>query len=63
MDDARIRLGMPVPDTTLASQARQRIADFAALFADHAARKPTCPEADMAGAGFIKAIEQAPFES
>ena len=36
---------------------------FAGLFADHASRKPTCPEAEMARAGFVQAIEQAPFES
>lgn len=37
--------------------------DFAALFADQAARKPTCRAAAMAAAGMLEAIAQAPFDS
>ena len=36
---------------------------FAALFADQASRKPTCPAAEMAATGMLEAIAQAPFES
>ena len=36
---------------------------FAALFADQAARKPTCPAAEMAAAGMLEEIATAPFES
>ena len=36
---------------------------FAALFADQASRKPTCPAAEMAAAGILEEIAQAPFDS
>jgi len=36
---------------------------FAALFAEQASRKPTCPAAEMAAAGMLEAIAQAPFKS
>jgi hypothetical protein len=37
--------------------------DFAALFTDQAARKPTCRVAEMVTAGKLEAIAQAPFNS
>jgi hypothetical protein len=37
--------------------------EFAALFADQAARKPTCTVAAMVRAGKLTAIERAPFDS
>jgi hypothetical protein len=37
--------------------------DFAALFTDQAARKPTCRVAEMVTAGKLEAIAQAPFDS
>ena len=37
--------------------------EFAARFADQAARKPTCPAAAMASAGMLEAIANAPFDS
>lgn len=37
--------------------------EFAALFADQAARKPACRVAEMASAGKLTAIEKAPFDS
>lgn len=36
--------------------------DFAAAFADQAARKPTCRAAEMVQAGMLRDIEDAPFE-
>jgi HD domain-containing protein len=37
--------------------------EFAALFADQAARKPTCTVATMVRAGKLAAIDRAPFDS
>ena len=37
--------------------------EFAALFADQAARKPTCTVARMIERGSLAAIENAPFDS
>ena len=37
--------------------------EFAALFVDQAARKPSCRVAEMVNAGKLEAIAQAPFES
>lgn len=37
--------------------------EFAALFADQAARKPTCTVARMVASGKLGAIERAPFDS
>ena len=37
--------------------------DFAALFADQASRKPTCPAADMVRTGMLDEIARAPFDS
>jgi len=36
---------------------------FAALFADQASRKPTCPAAKMVARDMLEEIAQAPFES
>ena len=36
---------------------------FTALLVDQASRKPTCPAAEMIGAGMLEEIAQAPFES
>ncbi len=37
--------------------------EFGAMFADQAARKPTCSVARMMGAGKLQAIERAPYDS
>ena len=37
--------------------------DFAALFRDQAARKPTCRVAEMVATGKLEAIDRAPFKS
>lgn len=37
--------------------------DFGALFADQAARKPTCSVARMMASGKLKAIDRAPYDS
>jgi hypothetical protein len=37
--------------------------EFAALFVDQAARKPTCRVAEMVNTGKLEAIAQAPFDS
>ena len=37
--------------------------EFSALFVDQVSRKPTCPAAQLAAAGIIEEIAQAPFDS
>lgn len=37
--------------------------DFAAMFRDQAARKPTCRVAEMVATGKLEAIDRAPFDS
>ena len=37
--------------------------DFAAMFRDQAARKPTCRVAEMVNTGKLEAIDRAPFDS
>ena len=37
--------------------------EFTALIVNQASRKPTCPAAEMIGAGILEEIAQAPFES
>lgn len=52
-----------IPDVLAAYPRLTFKRDFAAAFADQAARKPTCRVADMVRTGTLREIEDAPFES
>jgi hypothetical protein len=52
-----------VPDVLAAYPRLDFKREFGALFADQAARKPTCSVARMVAAGKLQAINRAPFDS
>lgn len=52
-----------IPDVLAAYPRLTFKRDFAALFADQAARKPTCSVARMVAAGKLEAIARAPYDS
>ena len=52
-----------VPEVLAAYPRMDFKREFGALFADQAARKPTCSVARMMAAGKLQAIERAPYDS
>ncbi len=52
-----------VPEVLAAYPRLEFKREFGALFADQAARKPTCSVARMMAAGKLQAIERAPYDS
>jgi hypothetical protein len=52
-----------VPDVLAAYPRLTFKRDFAAMFADQAARKPACRVAEMVATGKLEAIARAPFDS
>jgi hypothetical protein len=59
---ADVRPGV-IPDVLAAYPRLTFKRDFAALFADQAARKPDCRVAEMVATGKLEAIANAPYES
>jgi hypothetical protein len=52
-----------IPDVLAAYPRLMFKRDFAAMFRDQAARKPTCRVAEMVATGKLDAIDKAPFDS